>query len=228
MRRFLLAVSLLLLPLPAHADVTVAVASNFQTTLEALKPGFEAATGEKLVIVAGATGKLATQIAQGAPYDVFLSADDKATKKVSAAGPEFTYALGVLALYGAVGPEALKGSFGHLAIANPQLAPYGAAAVEALARLGLAQALGRKIVMGENIAQAFAMVDSGNAELAFVALSQAKAKGGKFWVVPEGLHAPIRQNAVPLKDSGGARAFVDYLKSDAARAVIAQAGYGLP
>lgn len=238
MKRILAILLALTFAAPAKAaDVTVAVASNFQTTLEALKPGFEAASGHKLIIVAGATGKLATQIMEGAPFDVFLSADDKAPAKLAAGGhglkeSEFTYAIGTLALYAPQGGDGLAllkaGSFQHLAIANPKLAPYGVAAEETLAGLGLADAVKPKIVMGENIAQAFTMAASGNAELAFVALPQVKGKPGSFWQVPADAHAPIRQNAIAVREGEAAAAFLAYLKSDEGRGVIAQAGYGLP
>jgi molybdate transport system substrate-binding protein len=241
MRHFIVAL-LLMLSVPAQAgEVTVAVASNFQTTLESLTPGFEAQTGHRITIIGGATGKLATQILQAAPFDVFLSADDKAPAKVLAggkgvAGTEFTYALGALALYSAdpariSGDGAVilrEGDFTKLAIANPKLAPYGVAAEEVIAALEARGSLEGKIVMGENIGQAFAMAASGNAELGLVALSQVQGQKGSHWPVPSDLHQPIRQNALLIRDGEAARAFLDYLRSAPARAIIAEAGYGLP
>lgn len=215
---------------PATAsEVTVAVASSFQTTLEALKPAFEA-KGDKLTIVAGATGKLATQITQGAPFDVFLSADDAATKTIGGdAASEFTYALGKLALYGSKGPDDLKaGNYAHLAIANPKLAPYGRAAMEVLGKLGVDTPPDR-IVTAENVGQAFTLVESGNADAGFVALAQTKGKSAAVWEVPADLYAPIRQNAIITahgKDNPAAAAFMEFLKSDAARKQIEDAGFG--
>lgn len=240
--RLLITAVLLMLSVPARAgEVTVAVASNFQTTLEKIQPGFEAQTDHRVIIIGGATGKLATQVLQGAPFDVFLAADDKAPGKVlvgskGIAGTEFTYALGALALYSADparisgdGAAILRaGDFTRLAIANPKLAPYGAAAEEAIAALGASAKLEGRIVMGENIGQAFAMVSSGNAELGLVALSQVQGQKGSHWAVPAELHQPIRQNALRLSDNEAARAFLDYLRSEPARAIIAEAGYGLP
>lgn len=230
MRRFLLALCLVFAALPARAgELTVAVGTNFQKTLEALVPGFEAQSGDKVTVVGGSTGKLATQINAGAPYDIFLSADDKATKKVKAVeGSEITYAIGALALYGAEGPEALKGDFKHLAIANPKLSPYGVAAEQAIAKLGLTEAVKDRIVQAETVVQATTMVETGNAELGLVALSLVKGKAGKYWVVPAQDHDPIRQNAVALTGSDAAKAFLAYLQSDAAKAIIEDAGYTAP
>ena len=240
--RSLIVALLLMLSVPTHAgELTVAVASNFQTTLERIQPGFETQTGHRITIIGGATGKLATQVLQGAPFDVLLAADDKAPGKVLAgskgiAGTEFTYALGALALYSAdpsriSGDGAVilrEGDFTRLAIANPKLAPYGVASEEVIAGLGATARLEGKIVMGENIGQAFAMVSSGNAELGLVALSQVQGQTGSHWPVPSELHQPIRQNALLLSDNEAARAFLDYLRSEPARAIIAEAGYGLP
>jgi molybdate transport system substrate-binding protein len=240
--RVLIIAFLLFLSAPVRAgEVTVAVAANFLTTLESLKPEFEKASGHRMTIIGGATGKLATQIIQGAPFDLFLSADDKAPSKVLAAGKgiagtEFTYALGALALYNA-DPDRIsgdgavilrEGDFNKLAIANPKLAPYGVAAEEVIAAVGASAQLEGKIVMGENIGQAFAMVSSGNAELGLVALSQVQGQKGSHWPVPSHLHEPIRQNALLLADHEAALAFLAYLQSEPARAIIAKAGYSLP
>ena len=240
--RLLIIALLLMLSIPARAgEVTVAVAANFLTTLESLKPGFEAQTGHRITIVGGATGKLAAQILQGAPFDVFLAADDKTPSKVLAgskgiAGTEFTYALGALALYSAdagriSGDGAVmlqEAAFTRLAIANPKLAPYGVAAEQVITALGAAAQMQGKIVMGENIGQAFAMVSSGNAELGLVALSQVQGQTGSYWPVPPHLHQPIRQNALLVSDNEAARALLAYFQSEPARAIIAKAGYGLP
>ena len=227
-------------------EATVAVAANFAGTLESLQKTFEAHSDHKLTIVSGATGKLTAQITEGAPFDVFLSADDKATRKLvesgnAVAGSEFTYATGALALFSADpqlaedGPAALKeGKFARLAIANPKLAPYGIAAEQTMMALGVYDTLKNKIVMGENVGQTFAMIDSGSAELGFVALSQVlnsePGSKGSHWVAPADLHAPILQNAVLLsraERNETARAFLEFLKNPQAREQIRAAGYGV-
>jgi molybdate transport system substrate-binding protein len=250
MTRFALSILAALLaiatPLKAGAaEATVAVAANFLGTLKSLEKNFEAATGHRLTLISGSTGKLASQIGEGAPFDALLSADDKATKKLiedghALAESEFTYAIGTLALFSA-DPERIKGDgegilkagqFKRLAIANPKLAPYGVAAEAVLDGLGVADALRDRIVMGENIAQTFQMIDTGNAELGFVALSQVlgsdSGRRGSHWVVPGQLHEPIRQNAVLLtraKDNVAARTFLAFLRSPQARETIDAAGY---
>jgi molybdate transport system substrate-binding protein len=237
-----------LLPVKAMAaEATIAVATNFSVTLEGLQKDFEASGQHRLAIISGATGKLATQIIAGAPFDLFLSADDEATAKLAATGrtvtgSEFTYAIGTLALFSADprlitsdGAAVLKaGNFSRLAIANPKLAPYGRAAEMVMQVLGVADALREKIVMGENIAQTFQIIDTGNAELGFVALSQILAshagRQGSHWIVPSSLHEPIRQNAVLLaraKDNAAAKAFLEFLRSPSARAKIVAAGYAI-
>jgi molybdate transport system substrate-binding protein len=239
-------VATLALPPPALAgEATIAVAANFLGTLEKLQKDFESSGNHKLTLISGATGKLTAQITEGAPFDVFLSADDKATKKLAENGKavpdtEFTYAIGTLALFSGDaakitgdGAEVLKsGAFTKLAIANPKLAPYGVAAEAAMTSLGVVDAVKDKIVMGENIGQTFAMIETGNAELGFVALSQVlgseAGQKGSHWVVPAGLHEPIRQNAILLdraKDNADARAFLEFLKGDKAKEVISAAGY---
>jgi molybdate transport system substrate-binding protein len=237
--------------LPANAlaaRTTIAVAANFSSTLAGLQRDFESSSQYRLAIVSGATGKLATQIIAGAPFDVFLAADDEATGELIAggqavAGSEFTYAIGTLALFSA-DPQLIKdngaavlkaGNFARLAIANPKLAPYGIAAEKTMQALGVGDALRPKIVMGENIAQAFQLIDTGNAELGFVALSQVLGSEsglkGSYWKVPSSLHEPIRQNAVLLaraKDNPAARAFLEFLRSSRARAKIVADGYEIP
>jgi molybdate transport system substrate-binding protein len=228
---------------PAHADkATIAVAANFAGTLQKLQQQFESASPHKLTLISGSTGKLAAQIAEGAPFDVFLSADDKTTKKLGAAAiaeSEYTYATGTLVLFSAdrqrlsedSGDAVLAaGDFSKLAIANPKLAPYGVAAEETLRSLGVFDAVKNKIVMGENIAQTFQLIQTHNAELGFVALSQAMEAGaeGSRWIVPAKLHAPIRQNVVLLtraKDNPAARNFWEFLRSPEAVKIIETAGY---
>jgi len=227
------------------AEVNVAVAANFSAPMQIIAADFERATGHKALLSLGATGKFYAQIKNGAPFDVLLAADDETPAKLIAeksavAGSAFTYATGKLVLWSAIPgfidaqAAALKtGRFAHLALASPKLAPYGRAAVETLAALKLDVPPG-KIVTGENIAQAFQFVASGNAELGFVALSQVwkdgKLTSGSGWIVPATLHAPIKQDAVLLdkgRDNAAAVALLAYLKSPAARAVIQGFGYGI-
>jgi len=229
----------------ASADeIGVAVAANFTEPATEIAAGFEAETGHKVSLSFGSSGKLYAQITQGAPFVAFLSADAARPAAAEAdgfgvAGTSFTYAIGQLALWSAnptlidVDGAVLKsGGFAHLAIANPESAPYGKAAVETLQALGVADALNEKMVMGDSITQTFQFVQSGNAELGFVARSQiAGMDDGSRWVVPPELYAPILQNAVllkPGKDSAAARAFIDYLKGDKAKEIIEAFGYGLP
>ena len=227
-------------------ELQVAVASNFTAPAKVIATDFEKATGHKIVLSFGSTGKFYTQIKNGAPFDVFLAADDTTPAKLEkeegiVAGSRFTYATGKLVLWSAkadyvdVKGEILKkGTFAHLAVASPKLAPYGAAAVETMNKLGVYDALQAKFVTGENIGQTFSFVSSGNAELGFVALSQVfengKLKSGSGWIVPANLHEPIRQDAVILthgKDNKAAAEWVKYLKSEPVKAVIRSFGYDL-
>lgn len=238
---------LLLLGLSAPAlagEVQVAVAANFTAPMKIIAADFEKDTGHKAVLSFGATGKFYAQISNGAPFEVFLSADDETPKKLEqdgagVKGSRFTYATGRLALWSAqpglvdaLGDVLKKRSFSKIAIAAPKLAPYGAAAVEVMTRLGVMAALEPKLVTGESIGQTFSFVSTGNAELGFVALSQVveggKIKSGSAWMVPENLHSPLRQDAVlltPAKDSPAAIALMAFLKTDKAKAVIRSFGY---
>ena len=232
---------------PAHADageVQVAVAANFTAPMQRIAAEFEKDSGHKAALMSGATGKFYAQISHGAPFEVFLSADDETPARLekdglAVAGSRFTYATGRLVLWspreGYVddkGEVLKKGDFRHLAIANPRTAPYGAAALQVLGKLGLQPALTPRFVQGENIAQTHSFVVSGNAELGFVALAQVYKDGrlgaGSAWIVPAGLHAPIRQDAVLLMKGASnpaAAALLKYLKSDKARAIIRSFGY---
>jgi molybdate transport system substrate-binding protein len=232
---------------PALAgDVQVAVAANFTAPVKAIAADFEKDTGNKVVAAFGATGQFYAQIKNGAPFEVFLAADDTTPaklddEKMTVPGSRFTYATGALALWSAKpgyvddkGEVLKKNAFTHLAIANPKAAPYGLAATQVLAKLGLTQAVTPKIVQGDSIAQAQQFVASGNAELGFVALSQiykdGKINGGSAWIVPASLHDPIKQDAVILekgKDNPAAKAFTDYLKGPKAAAIIKSFGYQL-
>lgn len=227
-------------------EVQLAVAANFTAPIQAIAKDFEKDTGHKLVASFGATGQFYAQIRNGAPFEVFLSADDTTPAKlenegVAVKGSRFTYATGTLALWSAKPGyvddkgEVLKGqSYQHLSIANPKAAPYGLAATQVLDKLGLTQATRSRLVEGQSISQAYQFVSSGNAELGFVALSQIYKDGkltrGSAWVVPADLHDPIRQDAVILdkgKDNPAAQALVDYLKGPKAGEIIKSYGYQL-
>jgi molybdate transport system substrate-binding protein len=245
MRRLPFAAVLLAASLAHAGEVQVAVAANFAGPLARIGAGFTAATGHVLKVSSGATGKFYTQIASGAPFEVLIAADDETPKKLIAeghavAGSNFTYAIGKLVLWssqpgfvdaqGAVlGSDLVK----HVAIANPKVAPYGAAALEVIKARGFADAAAPKLVTAESIAQAYQFVFTGNAEVGFVALSQIAVPGkpaaGSYWLVPANLHSEIRQDAVLLKageKNPAAAALLAYLKSDAAKAVIREFGYG--
>jgi molybdate transport system substrate-binding protein len=238
------ALTLVIAPQLAVAETAlVAVATNFSEVIDVLKTDFETATDHKLTIITGSTGKLYAQIVNGAPFDVFLAADQARPERLVAdgwtLGSRFTFATGQLALWsadvdriGENGLQALTEPYRRLAIANPQLAPYGVAAKEALTALGLLEKLQERIVMGENIGQAHALVASGNAELGIVALAYAisprNIKAGSYWVIPPELYAPIHQDAVLTRhaqDNAAASAFVDYLQSDPAKETIRAYGY---
>jgi molybdate transport system substrate-binding protein len=231
----------------AHADeVQVAVAANFTAPIQAIATDFEKDTGHKLVASYGATGQFYTQIKNGAPFEVFLAADDITPAKLESEGDtlkgsRFTYAVGTLALWSAKdgyvdskGAVLKANAYQHLSIANPKAAPYGLAATQVLAKLNLTEATQAKIVEGQNITQAYQFVSTGNAELGFVALSQiykdGKLTSGSAWIVPANLHDPIKQDAVILakgKDSPAAKALVEYLKGPKAAAIIKSYGYAL-
>ena len=247
LRPCLFAVALALAPVTLRAETALAaISANFADAAEALLPLFRDATGHDLTLTTGSTGKLHAQIAAGAPFDVMLSADAETPAALMAAGhalagSAFTYATGRLALWsadparvGADGRAALTApDLRFVAIANPDLAPYGAAARETLQAIGLWQTLQSRIVMGQNVGQATSMVASGAAELGFVALSAVRSprarNAGSHWTVPADHHAPIRQDAVLLAhgaDNAAARAFLDFLRSAEAAEVIARFGYG--
>ncbi len=243
MRLPLFSLALLALASPVEAgEVHAAVAANFTKVAEELAAGFTASTGHGVVFSFGATGALYTQIVQGAPFEVFFSADDTRTRTAidegfAVPGTEFTYAIGTLALYGPgldLGDGAgllATGAFRHLAVADPAKAPYGAVAAAAMDALGLADKLAGKIVTGDNITQTLMFVESGSTELGFVAMSQVVDKPQtEVWIVPQADYPPIRQNAVLLKageNDEAARAFLDYVRSPDAARIIEAAGYAL-
>jgi molybdate transport system substrate-binding protein len=238
----LVACLLALAPGANAGEVHVAVATNFAATARTLADAFARETGHRAVPSEGSTGKLYAQIVSGAPFEVFLSADAERPRRLeeegrAVSGSRFTYALGRLVLWSpdparVDGPDALaRDDFLHLAIANPELAPYGAAAREVLEGLGLWERLQPRLVRGEDVGQTFHFVASGGAELGFVALSLVTGRDGSRWMVAPDGHAPLEQQAVLLVRGEGdeaARAFLDFLRGDAARGTIEKAGYGLP
>lgn len=230
-----------------HADeVQVAVAANFTGPMQVISVLFERDTGHKASLSFGATGKFYAQIANGAPFEVMLAADDETPVKLikeghAVTGSNFTYAIGKLVLWSAdpklidaKGEILKKGGFKHLALANPKGAPYGAAALQVMDKLGVSEMLKPLFVQGENISQTHQFIFSGAAELGFVAYSQVIKNGqigaGSGWIVPGNLYRPIRQNAVILakgKDKPAALALLNYLKGDKAQDVIKSFGYEL-
>ena len=248
MYRFLAATLFLLtVALQSHAaQVHVAVAANFTAPMQKIAQVFEQDTGHKAILSFGATGNFYAQIKNGAPFEVLLAADAATPLKLEAEdmtvrGQRFTYATGKLVLWSkrpdfvdAQGAVLRTATFERIAIANPKLAPYGAAAMEVLTQMGLVAQLQPKMVEGQNIAQTFQFVASENAPLGFVALSQVFLNGrltqGSGWIVPDNLHSPIRQDAVLLtkgKDNAAAVALLAFLKGEKAGAIIRSFGYAL-
>ncbi len=243
---FAVLITVLAWPRPAEPDFRVAVASSFLDTAEALIADFEVQSGYSGGLSAGGSGQIYAQIVHGAPFDIFLSADEARPARLvdegRTTGLPQTYALGRLALW-SPDPQRVAGDMSELlagagwrriAIANPDLAPYGMAAVQTLETLGITLPPGR-VAMGSNAGQVFAMTASGAADMGMVALalvvSPRNPSPGSRWEVPETFHAPIRQNAVLLRraeTNPAARAFMDYLASDGARAIITSSGYGWP
>lgn len=223
-------------------DALIAVATNFVSAASEIEAQFEKETGYEVTLVPGATGQLYAQIINGAPYDVFLAADRVRPLKLEAGGhtvadSRITYAIGQLALWGrgysAISKQTLsENNFRYIALANAEVAPYGRAAEETIMSLGVFEALSPKIVRGENAGQTYGLIATGSAELGFVALSAVRAAShsqeGAYWVVPKNLHKPVKQDGVLLtrgKDNRAARAFLDYLKSDKAAAILTSYGY---
>jgi molybdate transport system substrate-binding protein len=226
------------------AQVQVAVAANMAAPMQKIAADFARASGHEAVVVLGSTGKFYAQVRSGAPFEVLLAADDETPARLEregfgVGGTRFTYATGRLVLWSAdaarVDPQGqvlLRPPAGKLAIADPKLAPYGAAAVQALQKLGVLAAWQPHLVQGENIGQAYQFAATGAAPLAFVALAQVMAEGriakGSAWLVPARLHEPLKQDALvltPGRSNPAAAAFLSYLKSDAARATLRGYGY---
>jgi molybdate transport system substrate-binding protein len=227
---------------PAIAEeIRVAVASNFSEAMHDIARRFEARSGDEVTLIIGSTGKHYAQIKNGAPFDLFFAADSARPKLLEHEGiaihdSRFTYALGKLLLWSpnkdlvdTNGKILSSGKFRYLAIANERLAPYGIAAVQVMQGLGLWNELRGQLVRGESIGQAFQFVKSGNAELGFVACSQVirpdQAMQGSYWDIPQTLYAPIEQQAVLLKNSPAARAFLDFTKSSESLEIIRRYGY---
>ena len=228
-------------PSPAYAASTnVAVAANFTDAAKEIAALFKTKTGHDAVLSFGSSGLFYTEIKQGAPFQVFLSADAERPQKLADEGfalpqSRFTYAIGKLVLW-SKDPNAIKGvdtlkanAFSKLSIADPNSAPYGVAAIETLKALEIYQSVEKKIVMGASIAQAFQFIETGNAELGFVALSQLiNTQSGSRWMVPQNLYSEIRQDAILLKSgeqNEAAKSFLDFLKSPDARSIITKFGY---
>ena len=229
------------------ATVLVAVAANFSKPMTEIAAEFEKATGHSAKLSFGSSGKFVSQMENGGPFEVFLSADEKGPQKLVEDGlavpnSQFIYSLGKLVLWSAKsgyvddqGKVLTTGGFKHLALADPKLAPYGAAAVEVLKKLGLFEKLQPLFVQGENIAQTYQFISTANAEVGFIALSQViengKIANGSGWIIPGNYYTPIRQGAVLLKkgaENPAATALLDYLKSAPALAIIEKYGYDLP
>nr|MEA2797773.1 molybdate transport system substrate-binding protein [Phenylobacterium sp.] len=225
----------------AAAEAQVAVAANFTEPANQIAAAFKAATGHTAVMSFGSSGQFYAQMARGAPYQVFLSADADRPKKaeqegLGVPGTRFTYAVGRLVLYSktpglvdGAGAVLSSGKFNKLSIADPAAAPYGAAAVQTMQKLGVYNAIKPKIVTGGSITQAYQFVETGAAELGFVAYSQViNVPGGSRWLVPAADHAPIDQQAILLytgQNNVAAKAFLSFLKSPAAVAIIKKYGY---
>ena len=226
------------------AEVRVAVSANFSGAIKRIAEAFEKDAGHKVILSYGATGKFYAQITNGAPFDMFLSADVETPLRLekqgfAVVGSGFTYAMGRLVLWSAdpalVENKAsvlLRGDLKRVAIAAPKLAPYGAAAMETLAKMSLLNLVQPKLVTGDSIGQAFSMVSSGNADVGFVAMSQVfengKLKGGSAWVVPASLHSPLKQDAVLLvrgKGNPAALQLLAFLKSAQSKAIMTSYGY---
>jgi len=248
--RLLLALAVSLLGALAHAgEVTVAVAANFTAPMQKIAQAFEQDTGHKAQLAFGATGKFYAQIKNGAPFAVLLAADDETPARLekeglAVAGTRFTYATGRLALW-SKSPNLVddkgdvlrsdrleKLGIHKIAIADPKLAPYGAAAMEVIHKLGVQASVTPKLVQGESIGQTFQFVNTENAQLGFVALSQISIDGritqGSAWVVPQHMHTPLKQDAVLLnagKGNAAAQALLTYLQVERANAIMRAYGY---
>lgn len=217
---------------PHDERLHIAVAANFSETAEELGEAFYEETGVKPVFSFASSGTLYAQIQHGAPFDVFLSADAARPDMCISngdcvAGSDFVYAIGQLVLYPAENEDALHGPFNRLAIANPKTAPYGQAAMETVKALGLAESMRDRIIQGESVTQTYQFVETGAADLGFVALSQLEADQ-QYWPVPQEYYTPLKQKAVLTSfgaEDEAARAFLEFLKTPEARHIISSHGY---
>lgn len=240
MPRLLLISLALLLPIAQADTIKVAVAANFTAPMKELAEHFQRATGHTALVSYGSTGKLYAQILHGAPYQVFLAADDKRPAMLYQSGKgrePVTYAVGRLALW-SPDPELVDSdgqvlrdaAIDRLAIANPKTAPYGVGALQVLEAIGVKDRLASRLVRGDNIAQTYQFVYTGNVPLGFVAISQVISReGGSSWIPPQSYYEPLRQDAILLTDETPAQAalsFMQFLQSGEAREVIARFGYG--
>lgn len=245
--RALAVIAVCALSLSAHAaEVNVAVASNFTAPMKVIAQHFEKETGHRAKLSFGATGQFYAQIKNGAPFGILLAADTTTPAKIAQEGlglrdSTFTYASGTLVLWSKKptlidqSGEVLKqGQFNKIAIANPKLAPYGAAALQVITKMDLGESLKSKIVEGSNISQTFQFVSSENASLGFVALSQVyennKLKEGSAWIIPKDMYTPIKQDAIMLtgsENNPAAQALMKYLRSEQAKVIIRSFGYNL-
>jgi molybdate transport system substrate-binding protein len=241
--RTLLLLAFVAVAAKANADeLKIAVATNFINAMDALVERFEQTTGHTVLVSSGSTGAHYAQIRNGAPFDAFFAADSERPRLLEAEGlavpgSRFLYAVGRVALWSAragyvdeAGAVLETGGFRHLAIANPELAPYGAAARDLLIARGLWDRLEPRLVTGQDIGQTYSFVQTGNAELGFVAWAQLKQPAaaivGSYWLVPESLHRPIEQEAVLLRDVAAARELLAFVKSPEAREIVRSFGYG--
>jgi molybdate transport system substrate-binding protein len=243
LRALLLLLVALAARVAAAEEIRVAVATNFSETLNALVELFEQASEHTVLVSTGSTGSHYAQIRNGAPFDVFFSADVERPRLLeqqgaAVAGSRFLYAVGRLVLWSPrpnfvddEGRVLKAANFRFLAIANPELAPYGAAAREVLTARNAWTVLQSKLVRGQDIGQTYSFVHTGNAELGFVAYAQivepfGGAIEGSYWLFPETLYRPIEQEAVLLRDVPAARDLVEFVKGRAAREIIRRYGYG--
>ena len=244
-RYLLMLIALAVAGLNVHAaEVTVAVAANFAAPMKIIAQQFAAESGHQIRLSFGSTGQFYAQIKNGAPFAVLLAADERAPEKIEkeglgVGGTRMTYAIGKLVLWSKApglidgdGAILKSGAVDKIAIANPKLAPYGAAAIEVIKKLNLTDNLASKLVEGSSVGQAFQFVASGNAAMGFVALSQVfengKIRDGSAWIVPAGMYQPIKQDAIILNAGRGnvaAVSLMTYLQGDQARAVMRSFGY---
>jgi molybdate transport system substrate-binding protein len=241
-RFWLLSVSIAFAAEGAADQVTIAVATNFVGAMQALVERFEETSGHTVLISSGSTGGHYAQIKNGAPFEAFFAADSERPRLLEAegvivSGSRFLYAVGRIALWSprpdyvdGDGKILESGDFRHLAIANPELAPYGAAARDVLTARGVWERLLPRVVTGQDIGQTYSFVETGNAELGFVAWAQLRQPrrevSGSYWLVPESLHRAIEQEAVLLRDRPAARALLDFVEGPEGREIIRSYGYG--